>query len=475
VSELINLLTPEELNKLESFLNSPYFCSQKTAVVYFAYLKKYYPHISKEVLSAENISVNVYKEKKVNDAKIRKLISNFANLLDRFFTQMEIDDNPMRLRFLLMSFLRKRGFEKRFSKKYKDIQNERIRKFSKDADYYIDQYYLDNEYYYFNYANYRSENVSIIQSKSDNLDNFFLFTKLHTFNEMVHLEGSKNKNSFYDRTFLNEINSYIEKNLAKYEQNHPNIYIIYTVFKMFETMDDNYLKKLKDYINAQEKWFLKKNLMYYYHYITQYFIKKINLGQTEYRKEVFEIYKLMFDKNLFLIDNFITDQEFNNVCNVSLSLNEFDWIEKFIEKYRNNINKDYAKDIYNLAKAKLAFYRKEYEKLFFHLNEVEFSDPMYYINSKILLARVYFEMSNLTSVMYIVGNLRQYLRINSNLTLEQSDTIKIFVKYITGLIKLKEGKSGEGKSLMIILKKQLDNEKKFVPVKSWFYEKLSGK
>jgi hypothetical protein len=52
-------------------------------------------------------------------------------------------------------------------------------------------------------------------------------------------------------------------------------------------------------------------------------------------------------------------------------------------------------------------------------------------------------------------------------------TIKLFNYYITELIKVFESKSAKKKSMKVILKKELDNEKKLVPNKDWFYESLS--
>ncbi len=112
------------------------------------------------------------------------------------------------------------------------------------------------------------------------------------------------------------------------------------------------------------------------------------------------------------------------------------------------------------------------QSIFPYLNEVEFKEPVYYINSKFLLGKVYFEIKNIEGLRYIIANLKQYLRTKRNLMLEQIDSIKVFNKYMTDLINLYDSNSPEQKTLRVVLKKELDNEKKFVPSKNWFYEKL---
>ncbi len=188
-------------------------------------------------------------------------------------------------------------------------------------------------------------------------------------------------------------------------------------------------------------------------------------------RDSFKIYEIMLDEKLFLIDNIITDLEFNSVVNISLGIKEYEWLDSFIEKYKKHIDPDFAKDAYNLAKSKLYFHRKEYEKIYQHLNSIERKDSTYYMNSKFLLARVYFEMKNFVSLKYIIENLRQYIRVKRTLGAEQNALIKIFNRYITDLVKLHESNGTERKSLKAILKKELDNEKNRTPTKDWFYEK----
>jgi hypothetical protein len=472
--EFFKQLTPDEFYKFDKFIYSPYYTSQKNLIRLYEYLSKLYPKIEDEDLTKEKLSLKIYSEKKVNELKIRKLLSDFTKLMEKFFIQLEVDKNTESNKILLLEYLRKKGLRKRFEFNYRQLTESKKKKFSKDEEYYLNQYKMENEFYYNNFTFFRTGNIPYLQNKSDNLDFHFIFSKLHTFNEMLHMEGSKNKNAFYKKTFLTEIMDFVRKNIKKIEDKHPNIFIIYQVFMMFDTLEDKYLENLLKYLKIHEKKFSKDKLNYYYHYVTQYYIQKFNTGQLEYRERVFKIYKMMREKNLFLIDNIITDQEFNNVCNMGLTIKEFKWLDSFIEEYKDFIDPIFAKDAYNLAKAKLAFHQKDYNNVFSFLNEIGVNDPNYYTNSKYLLARVYFDSGNIESAKNIILNLKQYLRMKSTLTLEQSEGIRIFNKYLNGLIKIYECNiSKEKKLLKIILEKSLDDEKKFVPNKSWFYEKIS--
>lgn len=471
--EYFKSLSEKELEEFEDFVFSPFFNKQRNNVKLFQFLKSLYPHIKNSDISKESLSLNVYGESKVNDVKIRKLVSEFSLLMERFFTQMEMEEDSIRNKILLLGSLRKKGFQKRFEMNYRAISNILKNVYSKDESFYLNKINLVNELFYFKFGDIRGELEIGLQDKSDNLDFFYAFTKLHCFNEMIHNEGAINKDKFFKKKFFKEIISLVENNKDEIYKNHPNLLIIYFVVNMFLTLDDKYLNGLVDYLKSKEKKFHKKNLKYYYHYVTQYFIKKTNMGHVEFRQKAFEMYKYMRDRRLFVIDNIITDFEYNNVVNICLSLREYSWVDSFIEENKKYLDPNFANDAYNLAKAKLLFHTKDYNNIFQYLNKIELRDTNYYAHSKFLLGKVYFDMNNVNSVKYIVDNLRQYIRIKKSISDEQSDIIKIFNHYMMELIKIKESNTSSKKSLKLILKKELDNEVKLVSNKDWFYEKIS--
>ena len=242
---------------------------------------------------------------------------------------------------------------------------------------------------------------------------------------------------------------------------------------MYVTSDKIYLTELKEYLKENRKKFDKSSLSHYYNYLIAYYTLQINKGNIEYRNDIFQIFEFMLTKDLFVIDNIITEQEYSTVINNSLALGEFEWVNKFINKYKRKLDREIAAEAFNLAMAKLHFYKKDYEKMYPHLNEVKFINPGYYIHSKLLLARVYFDTKNLKSLVYVVENLRQYLRSKSNLQEELISVVKIFNKYVSSLLKILEiNEVKKKKTELMVLRKELDNNKKLVPNKNWFYEKI---
>lgn len=464
-------LTKPEVRSLGRFIRSPFLNFNKSLIKLFDYLSSAYPDITDDYTSKSNLSINVYKEKRVNDAKIRKLISDFQIIIEEYFMMTERESDDIGNRIFLLRSLMKKNLKKRFESNMKELLKTQAAGFVRDSVYYRNQINISEINYNYNNNKYKTEFAEVLQDISDLTDYDFMFQKLHLFREMSINESGKGKK--FNKNFIDEIIAHIEKNRESISKEHPNLYIIYLVTMMDSTLDDKYLDLLMQYMKKHGKKFETETLKIYYGYIKSYYINKINKGETGYRKKAFELITYLEKKKLFMFNDVMEENDYNSVINIVLPLKEFAWLEKFIDAYKQFLPEENYDDAYNLAKAKLLYQQKEYQNTFEHLNKVSFKNPYYYMHSKFLLGRVHFEMNNIDSCKYIVQNLKQYLRMKNILIPEQIIAIKNFNIYISDLIKICET-APKNITEVIVLKKSLDNEKTIVPDKNWFYEKIKA-
>ena len=470
--ERLNLLSKKELFKFGQFIESPYFNTVENVKLLFRYLKSLYPDINENDIENKKLFKVIYGNKKFDDVKIRKLKSNFRKTFEEFLIQTETEEEKSE-KILLLKALRKHGFRKEFSLILNETKRDKKFKknFSKNGQYYLFQTDLNTEEFYNYYTDRKYNLAKLLQNKSDNLDLFFAFSKLHTFHEMLLHNYERDENFSFKLTFFSEIFDYIKSNEKHISKSHPNLYIIYLVYKMYTDKAGNFPKMFVEYLNKNGSYFSKTQLGYYYRYLESYYWMNINDGHTEFRKDVLKIYKTMISKKVFLLEEYINDNEFNNVINSALPLGEFAWTENFIEENKKYLKSDLSEETFHLAKAKLYFYKKDMDKALLNLNDVHYKDPHYFVNSKFLLARVQYELKNYEMIYNVLASLEQYTRRGKfNLNTKQRKNILIFRKYINYLLKLNEpGK----KNSVHILKKMLLNEKYFISGKSWFLEKVT--
>lgn len=465
-------LSKKEVSKFRSFVNSPYFTTNKQVIKLFNYLHSRYPDIKDSDLSKTVISEKLFPDKPYNDDYVRKLISDFTKIFESFLIHTEYETETQQNNTMLLRSLRKRGIKKRFESILNDTMKLQKKQFSRDEKFYANQVNLEHEYFLYHFDKFKFTFAKCLQNKSDNIDLNFVFQKLHVFNEMLNNQNSVRKTVLFNKTFFDDVMNFIGNNKKIIRASHPNMYIIYLQIMMYTQLRKEYMEELKSYLMFNEKKFSRSDksvVAYYYNYLVSFCLLKINKGETGYRKDLFSLYEKMLSKDLFLIDNVINDYDFTSAVNNVLALNKPEWVESFIEKYRKFIEPAFAKDAYNLAKAKIYFYRKEFEKIFPFLNSIVYKNPNYYFNSKFLLVRVYLETGNIREAKYIIDNLKQYIREKDILTEEQISIIKTFNQYALELIRIFESKDKDKKALRMIFKKELDNERKFVPNKPWFY------
>jgi hypothetical protein len=469
----LNQLSKKEFRKFEKFVNTPYFNVNQKIIQLFKYLNSYYPDITEDDVEPSMVWNAATNETVFNSENHRKLVSDFTELFERFLVQNEFEEDKEYSKIILLRNLRKRKIKKRFDKNYSELMKEMDSTFSKDGDYYIKRALAIGEKYQLEFSKIKYEFSPLLQEQSDNMDYLILFEKLHLFHQMFQSSRKPGTKDKYRKEWYNEALEKVESNVDLYKQQHPNIYIIYLVLKMFSDDDEHVMNQLANYLSKTSSKFPKVKLSYYYEYLTSYCITKYNEGETDYRKKALEFYKLMDRMDIMVIEDVILDSLFNNVVNVALGEKDFHYAEKFIEKYKSKIDDEFAKDSYSLAKAKLLFYSGEFDKMFDFVSKVEYRDPNYYINSKILTARAFIDNNESLSASYINSNLKQYLRTNKDLTKDQKNSITLFLKYFRYLLKLQGLNGKNAAKLKKVALTELLADKQPIPARNWFREKLS--
>lgn len=464
----INQLTRQEIKSLRDFINSPYFNRSERLIKLFRYLERLYPDIKEGDLDKKKIARAVYPREKYNDVKVRKLSSDFLNLLESFLVQNEFDGKTSYKNVLLLEALNKRKIRKRFDTAYKKITASEEKRFMKDGEYY---YNLRNIYqldYYSRYPQLKYKFPDTLQKFSDNIDLMFCFEKLHAFRDMyVHQSNTRLKLNL-KKDFNPEILHYIRSRLEDIKADHPNLYIIYLTHMLETTADAAYLDDLTVYLKYIEKKAGKQNLARYYNYIVSFYWIMINSGHSEYFKDVFLLYKYLAGAGLLRIGKYISEASYNNVVLAAIRAGEYSWLGCFIENYKKFLDPRYGTGAYSMALAQLYFAKKEYQKVLEVIHNIEYKDPVYFLSAKFLLARTYHELNDIKSIKYVLDSLRHYIKRKNILIEPQSKKAGKALKYFTMLIHLKKPGSGSLEKI----KNAIAGEKGSFPHKNWMLEKL---
>lgn len=464
---LLKNLSGEELIRFEHFINSPYFNTSRKPVELFELLK----NSADEELDKQKVFSGLYPGEKYNDTRFRKIISDLKKLTERFLGYSGIEKlDPFSIETNMLEIMQEKGLQDDFSAAYRQYSRKLSSQYFKEDPYYRSLSRIELLQYYEGYNRLKSPSPKGLEKASFNMDMHFVYSKLNLIRDIL-LHNVMNKDKFSSEIrFFDETLKYAEENKALISREHPGLYIIYlTVMATLHESDQQYIKELAGYIKKNEKKFDNVRLSYYYTYLASYYWNRINTGDLSFRPKLFEVYKQMERRGVIKSERYIPHSVFNNIVIAAVWAKDFIWLEKFIEKYKTEIEPEYHDDVYNLSMAKLHFYSSQYEISLKHLNNVEYRTPNYYINAKTILLKTLYELGDFEGMKYSLDSIKHFAYRNNALNNQQIHNVKMLVKYFKYLLKVRAKSNFELQKYIELL----DREKTFVPERIWFTEKIS--
>ncbi|MBS1494835.1 MAG: hypothetical protein JST55_15075 [Bacteroidetes bacterium] len=471
ISELLQGISKEEFEKFGDFIKSPYFNKLPRLIKLYEYINSQYSSAGIDSITRESISLYMYPNEEFKNESIRKLLSDFARMLERFLAQEEFDKNEWDKKIYILRGLRKEHYDDKFFKRLKEFKAGH-----KNSTQEIDEFYETNtkliseeyEYWYFSKFDDRNE---INQEKSDALDYEFISKKLFLFQYMQSREYV-NKDLKFRYDFWDEIKKYFEKYGSIIKKEQPLLYHsflgVVLVFNNFQRSD---LLEMKQFLDDQN-FYLKKISKPYWDYIN-YCTAFINKNLYEYMDDIIFYLKLMDENGIILQNRELVHYYFKIALEAALYKKEFDWIERFISKYGNKIKSDFKNDMLALSSAKLFLAKNEFAKAKYYSNKVSFKDYLHYIGSKKILLRIAYEESDLNSIISISDTIRKYLNTHNEIPEIYRAGTEEFMQYILRLSKIRENNS-LGEDVDFELNKfrtELKEESREVSFSDWLLEK----
>lgn len=462
--EILKTFDVYELNRLEKFIQSPYFNANKRLIEVFSFLK---PRVHKE-LSKQKVWTSVYgKGVPYNDQKLRLAFSDILKLTVEYLGYESYKSNEIVKLNTELKVLSERKLEIQYNAKQKQIGKILANSSIRNSDYFYNNFIYERTKYnlksLFDHKTEFKKSVLHYFDINRNLDSFYLSEKLKWY--CYYLTWSRMQ-SFQDNI---EYIDLILKIIDEMQDQAPIILQIY--YKIYETTVDldnhDAYDKLKKLVLDYSHTFEKAEAKSMYESMINFSIRQINKGKTKYHEEVLNLYvsgittKILLDKHKNL-----SPTAFRNIVVLGLRLQKFDWVKSFIENQIILIDEKFRDNAYKFNIARFHFYKKEYDKVILVTQEVEFNDPLYAHVSKLMLLLSYYETNDDTALYYFADSFNIYVKRQKGI----SDRVR---KEYQNLIRLtkKLAKARYDKNLLLKLKEEVENTKELAS-RQWFSEKL---
>lgn len=464
--ELLRQLSKREFKRLELFFASPYFNRRAELVQLLNYLKKYAPEFDHKALTKQKSFAAIHPDEKYSEKKMGYYLSFSVQLVEEFMAAEIYDQRSVYKQTLLLHQYNDWGMESAFYKVLKNAKRDLNKKDLRDADFYFDQFILENaENSFFDKQNRHLYDESV-QRAANHLDTYYLSVKLRFCCEMVNRQKLVERP--YDLRFMDEILEYLDN---KKEEQVPPVEIYYTILKgLLHEEDESHFQKLKRLYNKYYQLFNDHEAKEMYLYIINYCVRKINGGKSAYYKELFDIYKFVLKNNILLENKVITPWSYANIVTVGVRNNQFKWTYDFIQEYKSKLDKKVRSNAYAYNLAYWHFNKGDFSKAQEMLTKVKFEGLIYNLTSRVLLMRIYYELDEHEPLFSLAESFRKYVKRNSILAAKRREPYLNFIKLTTKLARTPKSSKARLKSLEESLNEDLASVNK-----PWILEKIREK
>lgn len=467
IVELLKGMDAAEFKKLGDFIKSPFHNKNENLVLLYEYLVRFSKDFNQIYIDYGKISSYAFRGEKFNETKVRTLISKFVRLIESFFINLEFEKNTGYQKMLLLNTLNIRNLPKSFKTTLKETMDFQSRQFSRDEDYYYNQMYIELES--FNYFLERTPRINQedFGKINDNINLFFIITKLNLLHFMM-FEMQSNAENQSRIWLMDEVITYIEDNLSWISREHPIIYMKYLILMtIIKPESQIYFKNLKKFVIKNIQKLNDEILGYVFGALTNYCIIRCNGGDIGFKHEKFKVYKIMEDNDLFSKEKYINFIDFLNAIFSAIEVNRLTWAEKFFEKYKGRLLPELKESTVSLAQTQILYFKKQYEKALEVLNGVTYDNYYFYLSSKKLFAMIYYDMEKSEPILYIVDSARHYLKRNTKVSIINREFYLKFFNYIHKLVNLDYNQKGKIENLKYELLKERN-----VSSKEWLLTRI---
>lgn len=430
--EMLKHFSTKELNKFSDYLSSPFFNKDEDLVVFYNYVKKYASDFDSKAIDKQKLITKGIAGLSITEKKIGYMMSDIVEHCENYIRYNNHFQEDVEGYVHLLSTYNSWGTDKLFEQTLREAKNTLEKNPFRNAPYFFKEYLLQSEVnLFFDRQKKRAYDASL-QEAANYLDLFYIATKLKYSCELINRQ--KLVVTDYKLRLLREISDHLHEN--SYVE-YPSITIYYQILMTFIEQDsESHFEELKKLLNEHTDKFPASEARDMYAYAQNFAIRKINAGESQYLREYFDLSKAALEKELLMVDGDLSPWTYKNLVITALRVGEFDWAEQFIRNYKNRLNEKFRLNAYNYNQGALLFYKGQHGEALRLINQVEFTDIFYALDTRTMLIKIYYQLDEWDPMQSAIEAFKVYLRRNKTL----SDNVKVlynnFLKYTDKLSRL---------------------------------------
>jgi len=431
LTEIMRSIDRKEIREIQKWLHSPAHNQRQDVLRLFEYLTKNL-NSSDTILEKEQAWRFVFPGDPYDDAYMRQVMYFLLKSIEEYLVFADYTNDRVQFQAALTRIYRERKLEKAHKQAHRlareSLENQPFRN-----GYFLRQhFFLEQEEY--EYRMSISQNALVnLQEVSDALEKWFLSEKIRISCEML-AHRSVYQKAVYDEGLLEGALQYTTK---KNFLEEPAIAVFYYAYKAIKNPEEEvYFDQLENLIHHQAAKFTHSESQSLYLAALNYCVGKVNRGQFDFARRLFELYKKGIATGILLENDTVSRYTFGNAVGSALRLREFGWAEKFIQDFQHHLDEKERNSIVKFNLSRVYFEKGDYKKAQQLLTQFDYDDMLLNIIAKTMLLKIYFEQDEMDAFESLLESMRIYLQRKEALDPARKTAYKNMISLMKKLLNL---------------------------------------
>jgi hypothetical protein len=464
--QAILLFSVSDRKQLLRFLQSPYFNTSQTLLKLAELFLKEAEASKDERFDRAAVWNKLFKAQAYNDTLFRKHCSDLYKQIEEFLSVEQLRSQPSKKSLMAYTGV----VQKRLEPLYQSSVNALRQQFSERAYLtsidYLNGFELEKQYTQMMHFDVKPTMRSNAQELSENLDLFYWVEKL----KLCYLVLSQNKTQKfnYEIHLFDELHKIVEKLPL---DRHPALAIYYYIYltRKEEENVEHYFA-LKNLIEKYADILPKDEAVSVFDSASNYCVGRLNARDEPFWKEYLDLFKVALSKGIYTYTGDIGELRYNNTIGIALRLKEFDWVENFVEEYKQFLAPAIRENTYNFAMIRIYLHQKKFDIILQRFAQIEFGDLNYSLIGKAMLAVAYFEEELFDLLDTHLDSFKVFMNRHKDIPVDRKLGFANFIKYTKRLMKL-QPREKEAKQK---LAQEIEENKSSIRNFEWLLEKVRG-
>lgn len=405
VYQTVSTFSAWELNNFRKWLQSPFHNARPELGSLFDYMLQCKRESIRPAPAAAFRCV--FSEQDYDEKKLRHALSWLMAQARAFLVWQELQSDGHRRNVYAARSFRKRNIEPVFRQVIREAKAEIRDDVPYSAESQLVDFYLNLEQYQWDAGQKRAQAIPF-----DILTNAltaFYATKLLQMGCMYQAQQALQKQSPHTLPRLDAILSGFSEEVFLKE---PQTALYYCGYLMLSKPEEEQWKnRFRQLLEQHGRHFPTEEARDLLMMAINYCIRRINQGDREYLDEVLNFYQIGLHNRMLLDERgYLRKYTYNNVLLTMLAGKLWDRASEFLETYRDQLSPSERESVYCYNRAVFLFRKADYGDAQEMLRELSFSDPMYNLEARRMLLRIYYEENAHDALESLLDNLLTWLR-----------------------------------------------------------------